>query len=141
MATIAEVLMAKGAGVVVAGPDSTVHEAAALMGEANVGSIIVKEDDEVRGIFTERDLLKRVIGKGLDPRTTPLKLVMSAPVRSCGLGASLESVLRMLTAEHIRHLVVLEDGALVGLIGLRDVLSALLHEKEQELDDLLHEER
>jgi len=142
MSTVEDILMVKGPDVIVAAPDNSVEEAARLMGQANVGSVIIKDDEIVAGIFTERDMLKRVVAKGLDPKDTNLSEVMSSPVKDCGLDDSVSMCAQRLKQDYIRHLAVLEDGALVGLIGLRDVMSAQLRadaERIEELESLLGE--
>jgi len=142
MSTVEDILMIKGPDVIVAAPGNTVEDAARLMGQANVGSVIIKDDQTVTGIFTERDMLKRVIARDLDPKTTRLSEVMSSPVKDCGLDDSVSECAVRLTEDYIRHLAVIEDGALVGLIGLRDVMSAQLRadaERIEELESLLDE--
>jgi len=136
MLTVEQILTTRGPDVIVAPPSETVHQAARQMALANVGSVVVQEAGRVLGIFTERDLLARVVAKDKDAQTTPLSEVMSSPVTSCGLRETVESVVAKLSEQHIRHLVVIEDGALVGLIGLRDVLAAQLDEKERRLREL-----
>ena len=126
MATIEEILTIKGPDVVIAPSTATVYEAARLMADANVGSVIVQDGEDVLGIFTERDLLQRVVAAGNDPAKTPLSQVMSAPVKSCGLQDDLQACTRRLTEADIRHLAVIEDGHLIGLIGLRDLMAAEL---------------
>ena len=136
MATVEQILMVKGPDVIVAAPTSTVLEAARLMTEANVGSVIVRETGEILGIFTERDLLQRVVADGKDPSSVLLADVMTSPVKSCRLSDDLQACARELSAGHIRHLAVVEEGALVGLIGLRDILSAQLRSREDEVEAL-----
>lgn len=122
MATIEDILMAKGPDVVVAAAGNSAYEAARMMAEANVGSVMIKDGDVLQGIFTERDLLRRVVAKGKDPAATSLGEVMTAPVKTCSLGEDVRDVADRLEAEHIRHLAVVEDDALVGMVSLRDVL-------------------
>ncbi|MDP6637487.1 MAG: CBS domain-containing protein [Phycisphaerae bacterium] len=141
MSTVEDILMVKGPDVVVAGPGSTVEDAAKLMFQANVGSVIVKDGDIIAGIFTERDALGRVIAKGLDAGTTKLGDVMSSPVKTCALGDSLESCNESFGRDYIRRLAVVEDGVLIGVIGLRDVQNAQLKanaERIEELEKLLN---
>ncbi len=136
MPTIEDVLAAKGPDVVVASSDTTVREAASMMSQANVGSVIIKDFDDTKGIFTERDLLQRVIASGKDPAATRIDEVMSSPVKSCGLSDTTGEVIGLLTTEHIRHLAVIEQGVLIGLIGLRDVLAGELSAKNSEIAEL-----
>ena len=133
MSSVEEILMIKGPDVIVASSDTTVRQAVMLISQANVGSIIVKDGEEVKGIFTERDVLQRVISKKKDPDTTLLGEVMSSPVKSCGLNDDVSEIAGLLTDEHIRHLAIIEDGALIGLIGLRDVMAAKIREQEEQI--------
>jgi len=128
MATVEQLLMAKGPDVIVADSATTALEAARLMAEAKVGFLIVRDGEEVRGVFTERDLLVRVVAKEKDPSATPLRDVMTTPVESCRLTDTLAQVAGVMAEKHIRHLVVMEDGAVIGVIGVRDVLAAQLGE-------------
>lgn len=123
MTTVEDILMVKGPDVIALCPSQTVRQASKLMAEANVGSVIIRDAGEVVGIFTERDLLRRVVAPGKNPDSLMLADVMSAPVQSCGLADDPVLCARRLAEGHIRHLAVMEDGALVGIIGLRDILS------------------
>ena len=130
MSTIGDILMIKGPDVIVADPEATVDYVAKLMAQANVGSVVIRKDHDVLGIFTERDLLKRVVAKGRDPAATPIREVMTSPVTSCRLADSVDECCRTLTEGNFRHLVVLEEGALVGMVGLRDVMAARLSDSQ-----------
>ena len=122
MKTVEDILMAKGSDVLVLLPMATVLEAVRLMAEAHVGSVVIRQDDQVAGLFTERDLLRRVVAASKDPATTQLADVMSSPVQTCRLSEDLEDCARRMGEQKIRHLVVVEQDALVGLISLRDIL-------------------
>ena len=136
MSTVEDILMVKGPDVVVAGPDNTVEEAAKIMCLANVGSVIVKDDDTIAGIFTERDMLARVVAEGLDPKVTKLVDVMSCPVRTCGLDDSVASCVEKFKRENMRRLAVVDDGVLIGLIGLRDVMYSQLAANAERIEEL-----
>ncbi|MBN1943334.1 MAG: CBS domain-containing protein [Phycisphaerae bacterium] len=135
MATVEDILMSKGPDIIVADPSTTVHEATVLMCEANVGAVVIKEQNEARGIFTERDLLRRVVVPGRNPDQIELREVMTSPVRSVSLGADVRECREIFTREHLRHLAVVEEGALLGMISLRDVLAVEVAEDEQLLQD------
>ena len=90
MENVEQILMENGPEVIVANASNTVREAVITMADDNVGSIIIREDGDVKGIFTERDLLKRVVAKGKDPDTTLLSDVMSSPVASCQLADDID---------------------------------------------------
>ena len=124
MITVENILMGKGPDIIVAASTNTVLEAVRLMAEDNVGSVIIRDGDDIRGIFTERDLLCRVVAHGKDPSQTLLEEVMSSPVNACRLGDDIRQCARMLSETNTRHLAVIEEGALVGLISQRDVQAA-----------------
>jgi len=128
MTTVEQILAIKGPDVIVTAPTSTVREVSEMMVKANVGSVIVRDEGEVLGIFTERDLLRRVVAPGKNPSSLPVAEVMSSPVENCRLDDDIARCAERLTDRHIRHLAVIEDGALVGLIGLRDILRQRVHE-------------
>lgn len=136
MSTIEEILMVKGPDVVVAPSETSITQAAKLMAEAKVGSLIVKDGDAVKGIFTERDLLQRVVARRRDPEATGVSEVMSSPVEECRLADDTDMVADRLTSRHIRHLAVIEEGALVGMISLRDVMAAKVRDQQQRIRDL-----
>ncbi len=136
MPTIEDILMIKGPDVIVADSGTTVSEAAKIMAHANVGSIIIRDSSEVLGIFTERDLLRRVVACRKDPSSLHLREVMSSPVKSCRLSDDVQDCADMLNKSRIRHLAVVEEGELVGVIGLRDILTVELRSTEEKLQTL-----
>ncbi len=106
---------------VVAGPDETAQAAAARMTEEACGSVLVCDGDRLRGIFTERDLMTRVVGQGLDPKTTPLNQVMTHdPDRIESTATAREALWRM-DELGCRHLPVMEDGHVLGVVSMRDL--------------------
>ncbi|MCD4826022.1 MAG: CBS domain-containing protein [Phycisphaerae bacterium] len=135
MATVEDILMTKGPDVIVAAPSTTVHEAVTMMCEANVGSVVIKDGGDVQGIFTERDLLRRVVAPGRSTETTELSEVMSGPIASVGLATDVRTCSNTFATKHIRHLAVMEEGTLLGMISLRDVLTIELEEDEE----IIHE--
>ena len=136
MPTIEDILMVKGPDVIVTASTSTVLEVSKMMAQANVGSIIVRDSGEVLGIFTERDLLRRIVARGKDPSSVPVCQVMSAPVKSCRLSDDVRDCTDTLTRSHIRHLAVVEEGTLVGLISLRDILTVELRASQEKINHL-----
>ena len=126
MSTIRDILMLKRVDIVSASPDTSVRDVAALMTESNVGCVIVQGRGDQVGIFTERDLLRRVVNGGLDPETTLVGQVMSLPVETCAPGDDVHDCLARLVGRNFRHLAVQEDGNIIGVISFRDLM-ALLH--------------
>ena len=124
MITVADIMTGKDPRIIVATSTATVLETVNLMAEDNIGSVIIRDDDEIKGIFTERDLLSRVVAKGKDPSEIVLADVMSSPVNACCLSDDVRKCARILAATNTRHLAVVKDGELVGLISLRDIQAA-----------------
>ena len=130
MRTVEEILMSKGPDVMVATPDTTVAEAAGMMAEAKCGCLVILDAHRPVGIFSERDLLTRVVAKGKDPTDVLMRDVMTASIRSVSLQTPVRQCAKMMQEHHIRHLAIIEEGALVGMISFRDVLAAELEEAE-----------
>ena len=124
MLTVAHVLELKDAHVTAVQKTATVREAVGLMSNAQVGCVVVEDEDgALVGIFSERDLVRRVVDVGLDPDTTPISEVMSWPVTGCSPQDSLHDCAELLDSLQVRHLPVLEDDKVVGLISASDVLA------------------
>lgn len=121
MTTVEDILMIKGPDVIVVNSTTTALEASRLMAEDNVGSVIVRDEGEVLGIFTERDILRKIVVKEKDPSKVIMTDVMSSPVKSCSLKDTISHCAHVFATTKIRHLAVIEEGALVGMIGLRDL--------------------
>ncbi|MAE28785.1 MAG: CBS domain-containing protein [Planctomycetota bacterium] len=118
-------------------PDASAATAAATMTERGVGSIlIVNETRELIGIFTERDLMCRVLVDGRDAHTTTLAEVMSTELFTTTPETTLGTLLAAMQERHIRHAPVLEDGAILAQISLRDLLRALLADRTADLTAL-----
>lgn len=111
--------------VVTANPLLSAASAARLMTRCRVGALVVLDDGEVTGIFTERDLMTKVVAAGLDPERTPLAEVMTPDPRTVGPDDDVELAVSWMVSGRHRHLPVLEDGHLAGIISQGDVLAYL----------------
>ena len=109
-------------------PETTVSQAAKLMAKKNVGAVMVVEDERLVGIFTERDALVRVIAKGLDTQTTPLAEVMTADPQTVDPGKTFGSALLMMYENGFRHVPVVEEGKVIGIVSSRNALDPDLEE-------------
>jgi len=125
MPTVESILLKKGSDVIGIGADATVRQAVSKMAESNVGCLIVEQDGEVVGVFTERDLLRRVVDAGKDPDATRISKVMTSPVHSCNASDDIDDCFDVLHAHEYRHLLVLDNDEPVGVVSLRDVASLL----------------
>ena len=122
--------------VVTIGPDATVRELIALLAEHNVGALVVSDDGErVAGIVSERDVVRRLHADAtvLD---TPVSSIMTVDVRTCAREDSLTDLMQTMTEHHIRHVPVVADGRLTGIISIGDVVKNRIGELEFERDQL-----
>jgi CBS domain-containing protein len=120
-APLTAILDRKGRNVFSVAPDVSVSDAVAEMNRHRVGSILVLDHGRLVGIFTERDVLRRVVGAGLDPKTTPLASVMTPGVITITPESSVEETMVIFTEKRCRHLPVMDDGTLVGTISIGDI--------------------
>ena len=116
--------------------EKTVAEAARFMAEKNVGAIPVVENTRLVGIFSERDVIKRVIAKGLDPASTSLSDVMTTNIVVADAEESFDSCLKKMKKAHCRHIPIVSGEQLIGFVSLRDLLMMDLDEKERDLEYL-----
>jgi len=113
----------------------TVAEVARKMADLHVGAILVLDGQELRGVFSERDLMKRVVLERLDPDRTAVKDVMSAGVVSVEEMAPIEEAMEAMHANNCRHLPVTRAGRVVGFLSMRDLMN---YELERKTDELHH---
>ena len=116
------------------GVDDTVLNAAVLMNERGIGSVAILDGDRLAGIFTERDILRRVVAAGRDPATTQLSEVMSAPVTGAAANTPLSLLATIMRDAHIRHIPVVEANVPIAMISIGDLNKA--HADEQ--DETIH---
>jgi CBS domain-containing protein len=133
MGRVADLLSAKGREVHTVSPGATVYDAVNRMVQHNVGSLLVVEGDEIHGIITERDYLREIVLKGRTSRETPVRDVMTTRVVCVEPGHTIESCMAIMTEKRIRHLPVLEDGRLTGLISVGDVIKRLSLDQKAEI--------
>ncbi len=133
---VADILRHKGSRIVTIEPTTTVYDAIAKMVEHNVGSILVTEEDTLCGIFTERDYLRRIILQGRTSKTTRIEDVMTKDVLQATPHSTIKECMATMTSQRCRHLPVVEEGALVGLISLGDCVKELLGEAEARVQNL-----
>lgn len=136
MIKVKDVLAKKGTDVATISPGKLVIDAANLMNERRIGSIVVMDVDQVVGIFTERDILTRVVGEGKDPTGTRVHEVMTTTVISCDREATVEQCGAFMTEKRIRHLPVVEEDRLAGIITIGDVMACKIAEKEETITHL-----
>ncbi|MGH2567483.1 MAG: CBS domain-containing protein [Bacteroidota bacterium] len=116
--------------------EMTVSEAALFMAEKNVGAVPVVEGSRLVGIFSERDVITRIIAKGLDPTSTNIGDVMTTKIVVANADESYESCLKKMQQAHCRHMPIVAGEQLIGFVSLRDLLMLDLNEKERNLEYL-----
>jgi CBS domain-containing protein len=122
MARLKDILAGKSSRLLSVGPDATVLDAALLMNEHKVGSLLVLEAARLRGIITERDILQRIVADRRDPNTTQVREVMTANVRVGQLDTSVEAARVCMMECRIRHLPVLDEAEqLCGMVSIGDL--------------------
>ncbi|MDE3035670.1 MAG: CBS domain-containing protein [Nitrospirota bacterium] len=102
--------------------DTDVRKAAQVMRDRNIGSVFITRDNEIIGILTDTDLVRRVVAVGADAAKTPVEQIMSAPILTIEENKTILDANDMMDAHHLRHLGVTRNGALVGMISVRDLV-------------------
>lgn len=114
---------------------TTVREAVDHMARRHIGAVMIVHDDKLIGIFTERDLLKRVVAPGLDPARVVLGEVMTRNPDTLAPDDEVHNALDLMSRRGYRHLPVVDDRRVIGMVSVRDLYSAVLHEMEDEIHD------
>jgi CBS domain-containing protein len=130
MPTVHDLMARKGVETVSILPTDTVLEAARRMNERGIGGLLVVEAGQLVGIFTERDILRRVVALNRDPVTTLVKTVMTSPVITCLPETSVEECGAIMTVRRIRHLPVADARGLIGIVTSGDVLAFRVDEQQ-----------
>jgi CBS domain-containing protein len=137
MATIRQLLQYKGGDLWSVTPETIVYDALKLMAEKDIGALLVMEEGELIGIFSERDYARKVILEGKSSKTIPIGEIMSKEL-TCGCPEqTVEQGLALMNAKHIRHLPIVENGQLIGIVTIGDLVKAVISDKE-DLINLYH---
>jgi CBS domain-containing protein len=134
--TVAAILQNKGPEVITARPDQTLETAARLMTERRIGSVLVRDGDEVVGILSERDVVRAIAQHGAAALTQSVASAMTRDVVFGEPGDTVDKVLGLMTERRIRHLPVKDHGRLIGLVSIGDVVKKRIEDVEQEAEGL-----
>lgn len=132
--TIAEILLGKGDDVATIGADALLSEAVALLGERRIGALPVVDDDGVAGIVSERDLIYCLRDHGAEVLDWPVSRVMTSPAVTVDRSTPVLTALAMMTRQRIRHLPIVEDGRLRGIVSIGDLVKYRMDRIEQEAE-------
>ena len=137
MKTVREILKVKGADVWRVEPDATVFDALQRMAEKEVGALVVTEGAQVVGLISERDYARKVVLQGRASPTTLVKEIMISPVVYIHLDQAIEECMALMTEKRTRHLPVIEDGKLVGLISIGDIVKSIIDDQQFIIEQLV----
>jgi len=130
------ILDSKSPAVWSVAPDSTVYDALALMAEKGIGAVLVMKGDHVDGIMSERDYARKIALKGKNAQSTLVSEIMTEHVIYVDPTQPIEEIMALMVGKNIRHLPVLEDGKLVGIISIGDVVRVLISEQKFLIEQL-----
>ena len=133
---IADVLRNKGADVATIAPETTVSELIAGLAELNIGAMVVIGPDGLAGIVSERDVVRKLHERGAELLAQPVSEIMTTLVATCAPGDSLDSLSVLMTRNRVRHIPVLENGQLAGIVSIGDVVKRRMEELEAEQEQL-----
>ena len=140
MATVRDMLKTKGFEIWSVAPDTTVYDALKLMADKNIGAVLVMEAGKVVGILSERDYARKIILLGKASADTPAREIMTERVMCVGPHETAEQCMALMTEKKVRHLPVLENNQLIGIISIGDVVKATIAQKEfiiEQLEDYI----
>ena len=138
MATVADIIALKGTTTHCVGPHDTVYAAIEKMVRNNIGALVVLENEVLVGVITERDYLRRIAVEGRTSRGTPVAAIMSTRPPTVTPGMSVQQCMQTMTERRIRHLPVLANGRLGGIVSIGDIVKSLITEQASHIENLTH---
>ncbi len=136
MKSVREILASKGGEIFSVSPSDTVYHALLMMSEKNVGALLVLENGELCGIISERDYARKVILVGKSSKETLVKEIMTSKVLFVDENVSAEECMSLMISKHIRHLPVVTNGKLQGLVSQGDAVKAVIEDKQILIQEL-----
>ncbi len=136
MKSVRDIIKMKGKQIWTVSPDDTVFDALKFMAEKNIGAVLVLKDEAVEGIMSERDYARKVILMGKSSKDIPVREIMTARVYFVEMEQTADECLATMLGQKIRHLPVLDNGQLSGIISIGDVVKAVLEEKNIAIEEL-----
>ena len=136
MLKVMDVLKTKDNNIWSVSPQETAYKALEIMADKNIGALLVIDDEQLDGVFSERDYARKVILKGKSSKETKVGELMSSPVFSITPEKSIEECMALMTTTRHRHMPVIEDGNLIGLVSIGDVVNAIITTQKITIQDL-----
>jgi CBS domain-containing protein len=134
--TVGQVLRKKGYGFHAIAPDATAYSALELMADKNVGALMVTDNGKLVGVFSERDYARKVILKGKASKSTTVREIMTSSPISVNPAMTLRECMVLMTNKRIRHLPVLDNDVIMGVISIGDVVNTIISEQESVIEEL-----
>ncbi len=138
MKLVQHLLDAKGRDIISIQPDASVLDAIKLMADKGIGALIVVDAGKLTGIVSDRDYARKVIIKGRASEATPVADIMTVDVITASSQKTVNECMEMMTAKKCRHLPVVDDGELVGMISIGDLVHAIIADQQEEIEQLEH---
>lgn len=136
MTMLSQLLDAKGSNVYSVTPDASVLDAIRLMAERHIGALLVMDGDRLAGIISERDYARKVVLKGRASESTAVRQIMSSPVHTATPGQTVDDAMRLMTEWRIRHLPVVRNGRVVGVVSIGDLVKSVIEDQRHTIEDL-----
>ena len=136
MRTVEQILKEKGSDLYRIGPDEPVLEAIRIMAEKHVGALLVMQGDSLAGILSERDYARKVVLLGRSSADTPVAQIMSSPVTTVTRASTVNECLELMTDQRIRHLPVVENARVLGMLSIGDLVKAVIDDQRHHIEDL-----
>ena len=138
MQLVKHLLDRKGRHIIAVQPNDSVLDAIRVMAEKNIGAVVVMQGDELLGIMSERDYARKVIVKGKASDTTPVSDIMTSDVLTTSGTETVNTCMEMMTKRKIRHLPVVDEGVVVAMISIGDLVEAIIADQQEEIEQLEH---
>ncbi len=138
MKLVKHLLDSKGSDIISIAMNASVLDAIKLMAEKAIGSLLIMDGSALKGIVTERDYARKVIIKGRSSKSTEVSEIMTTDVYTASPGETVNHCMSLMTKYKIRHLPVVDDGAVVGIISIGDLVEAIIRDQQEEIEQLEH---
>jgi CBS domain-containing protein len=138
MRTLGHVLASKGSTVWAISPDATVYEALQVMAAHNVGALLIIEGGAPVGMLSERDYARKIVLEGRSSLDTRVRAVMTTPLTACPSSYSIDAAMGIMTRTRVRHIPVSDDGRLLGLVSIGDLVKARIADQQFTITQLEH---
>ena len=136
MKTVKNILNNKSNEIYSVSPSTSVLEALQVMMHKNISALLVMENSELKGIFTERDYARKIILQGKSSKETLIEEVMTSELETIHLDSTIDHCMQIMTTRHIRHLPILNEGKVAGMISIGDLVKFVIEDQKQTIEQL-----